>query len=185
VARENEYTVEEVELAIHAHPTMSEAVAQAALDSLRSRGGHVTDVRRTPWPSASAPSPAGRDSAADHHTRATGGEAAAGPAGARRYARPRATRCSPDCSGGRRGRIFGWRRSRPLDNLWQNGVIGVPRRSRSAARGIPRRVADRLLGFPGLIAWGLPERRGRRGREPLGDRGAAGGNEGGAMGDGS
>jgi len=34
VARENEYTVEEIELAIHAHPTMSEAVAQAALDSL-------------------------------------------------------------------------------------------------------------------------------------------------------
>ncbi|HEY6061250.1 MAG TPA: dihydrolipoyl dehydrogenase [Gemmatimonadales bacterium] len=34
VARENEYTVEEVELAIHAHPTMSEAVAEAALDSL-------------------------------------------------------------------------------------------------------------------------------------------------------
>lgn len=34
VARENEYTVEEVELAIHAHPTMSEAVAEAALDSM-------------------------------------------------------------------------------------------------------------------------------------------------------
>jgi dihydrolipoamide dehydrogenase len=34
VARENEYTVTEVELAIHAHPTMSEAVAEAALDSL-------------------------------------------------------------------------------------------------------------------------------------------------------
>jgi dihydrolipoamide dehydrogenase len=34
VARENEYSVEEVELAIHAHPTMSEAVAEAALDSL-------------------------------------------------------------------------------------------------------------------------------------------------------
>jgi dihydrolipoamide dehydrogenase len=34
VARENEYTVEEVELAVHAHPTMSEAVAEAALDSL-------------------------------------------------------------------------------------------------------------------------------------------------------
>jgi dihydrolipoamide dehydrogenase len=34
VARENEYTVEEVDLAIHAHPTMSEAVAEAALDSL-------------------------------------------------------------------------------------------------------------------------------------------------------
>jgi dihydrolipoamide dehydrogenase len=34
VARENEYTVEEVELAIHAHPTMSEAIGEAALDSL-------------------------------------------------------------------------------------------------------------------------------------------------------
>jgi dihydrolipoamide dehydrogenase len=34
VARENEYTVEEVELAIHAHPTMSEAVVEACLDSL-------------------------------------------------------------------------------------------------------------------------------------------------------
>jgi dihydrolipoamide dehydrogenase len=34
VARENEYTVEEVDLAIHAHPTMSEAIAEAALDSL-------------------------------------------------------------------------------------------------------------------------------------------------------
>ncbi|MCZ6918056.1 MAG: dihydrolipoyl dehydrogenase [Gemmatimonadetes bacterium] len=34
VARENEYTVEEVELAVHAHPTFSEAVAEAALDSL-------------------------------------------------------------------------------------------------------------------------------------------------------
>ncbi len=34
VARENEYTVEEIDLAIHAHPTMSEAVAEAVLDSL-------------------------------------------------------------------------------------------------------------------------------------------------------
>jgi len=34
VARANEYTVEEVDLAIHAHPTLSEAVAEAALDSL-------------------------------------------------------------------------------------------------------------------------------------------------------
>jgi dihydrolipoamide dehydrogenase len=34
VARENEYTVEEIDLAIHAHPTMAEAVAEAALDSL-------------------------------------------------------------------------------------------------------------------------------------------------------
>jgi dihydrolipoamide dehydrogenase len=34
VARENEYTVEEIELAIHAHPTLSEAISEAALDSL-------------------------------------------------------------------------------------------------------------------------------------------------------
>ena len=34
LARENEYTVEEVDLAVHAHPTLSEAVAEAALDSL-------------------------------------------------------------------------------------------------------------------------------------------------------
>ncbi|MFQ5549628.1 MAG: dihydrolipoyl dehydrogenase [Gemmatimonadales bacterium] len=34
VARENEYTVEEVDLAVHAHPTLSEAIAEAALDSL-------------------------------------------------------------------------------------------------------------------------------------------------------
>jgi dihydrolipoamide dehydrogenase len=34
VARENEFTVEEIDLAIHAHPTLSEAVAEASLDSL-------------------------------------------------------------------------------------------------------------------------------------------------------
>jgi dihydrolipoamide dehydrogenase len=34
VARENEYTVEELDLAIHAHPTLSEAVAEAALDAM-------------------------------------------------------------------------------------------------------------------------------------------------------
>jgi dihydrolipoamide dehydrogenase len=34
VARENEFTVEEVDLAVHAHPTLSEAVHEAALDSL-------------------------------------------------------------------------------------------------------------------------------------------------------
>jgi dihydrolipoamide dehydrogenase len=40
VARANEFTVDEVDLAIHAHPTLSEAVAQAALDSL----GRATDL---------------------------------------------------------------------------------------------------------------------------------------------
>ena len=34
VARTNEFTVEEVNLAIHAHPTLSEAIAEACLDSL-------------------------------------------------------------------------------------------------------------------------------------------------------
>jgi dihydrolipoamide dehydrogenase len=34
VARENEYTVEEIELAIHAHPTLSEAIAEATLDAM-------------------------------------------------------------------------------------------------------------------------------------------------------
>lgn len=34
VAKENEYTVEELDLAIHAHPTLSEAIAEAALDSM-------------------------------------------------------------------------------------------------------------------------------------------------------
>ena len=40
VARENEFTVEEIDLAIHAHPTMAEAIAQAALDSM----GRMTDA---------------------------------------------------------------------------------------------------------------------------------------------
>jgi len=34
VARENECTVEEVDLTVHAHPTLSEAIAEAALDSM-------------------------------------------------------------------------------------------------------------------------------------------------------
>ena len=34
VARENEFTVEEVDLAVHAHPTLAEAIAEASLDSL-------------------------------------------------------------------------------------------------------------------------------------------------------
>jgi len=34
VARENEYTVAELDLAVHAHPTLSEAIAEAALDAM-------------------------------------------------------------------------------------------------------------------------------------------------------
>ena len=40
LARTSEYTVEEVDLAIHAHPTLSEAIAEAALDSL-GRAVHI------------------------------------------------------------------------------------------------------------------------------------------------
>jgi dihydrolipoamide dehydrogenase len=34
VARTNEFTVEEIDLAVHAHPTLSEAIGEAALDSM-------------------------------------------------------------------------------------------------------------------------------------------------------
>lgn len=34
VARENEFTVEEIDLAVHAHPTLAEAIAEAALGSM-------------------------------------------------------------------------------------------------------------------------------------------------------
>lgn len=34
LARENEYTVEEIDLLVHAHPTLSEAVAEASLDAM-------------------------------------------------------------------------------------------------------------------------------------------------------
>jgi dihydrolipoamide dehydrogenase len=40
LARTSEYTVEEVDLAIHAHPTLSEAIGEAALDSL-GRAVHI------------------------------------------------------------------------------------------------------------------------------------------------
>jgi dihydrolipoamide dehydrogenase len=40
LARTSEYTVEEVDLAIHAHPTLSEAIAEAALDSM-GRAVHI------------------------------------------------------------------------------------------------------------------------------------------------
>jgi len=51
--------------------------------------------------------------------------------------------------------LFGWRRSRPLENLWQSGVIGVLAAVAALLVGFLAAVADRLLGFPGLIAWGV------------------------------
>jgi hypothetical protein len=51
--------------------------------------------------------------------------------------------------------LFGWRRSRPLENVWQSGVIGVLAAVAALLIGFLAAVADRLLGFPGLIAWGV------------------------------
>ena len=59
VARENEYTVEEVDLAIHAHPTLSEAIAEAALDSMGRVHPYLSPSTSTPRPRprTSFPSP--------------------------------------------------------------------------------------------------------------------------------
>ena len=81
--------------------------------------------------------------------------------------------------------IFGWRRSRPLENLWQNGVIGVLAAVGALLVGFLAAVADRLLGFPGLIAWGLLSVAVGTAASRWAIAGAAGGNEGSAMGGGS
>ena len=81
--------------------------------------------------------------------------------------------------------IFGWRRSRPLENLWQNGVIGVLAAVGALLVGFFAAVADRLLGFPGLIAWGLLSVAVGTAASRWAIAGAAGGNEGSAMGGGS
>lgn len=50
--------------------------------------------------------------------------------------------------------LFAWRRSRPLDNIWQNGVIGVLSAVGALLVGFLAAVADRLLGLAGLLVWG-------------------------------
>jgi hypothetical protein len=51
--------------------------------------------------------------------------------------------------------LFGWRRSRPVENLWQRGVISVLAAVGALLVGVLAAVADRLLGFAGLVAWGI------------------------------
>jgi len=51
--------------------------------------------------------------------------------------------------------LFGWRRSTPLENLWQSGVIGVLAAVGAILIGFLAAVADRLLGLAGIVAWGL------------------------------
>jgi MYXO-CTERM domain-containing protein len=53
------------------------------------------------------------------------------------------------------GALFGWRRSRDLDNVWQRGVIAVLAAVGALLVGFLGAVADRLLGLSGLILWGL------------------------------
>lgn len=53
------------------------------------------------------------------------------------------------------GALFGWRRSHGLDNLWQRGVIAVLATVGALLVGFFGAVADRVLGLPGLILWGL------------------------------
>ncbi len=51
--------------------------------------------------------------------------------------------------------MFGWRRSQPLENVWQSGVIGVLAAVAALLIGFLAVVPDHLLGFPGLIAWAV------------------------------
>lgn len=81
--------------------------------------------------------------------------------------------------------IFGWRRSRALENLWQNGVIGVLAAVGALLVGFLAAVADRLLGFPGLIAWGLLSVALGTAASRWASAGAARGDEESPMGDGS
>jgi len=50
--------------------------------------------------------------------------------------------------------LFSWRRSQPLDNIWQSGVIGVLAGVGALLVGFLAAVADRFLGIVGLLVWG-------------------------------
>lgn len=50
--------------------------------------------------------------------------------------------------------LFAWRRSQPLDNIWQSGVIGVLAGVGALLVGFLAAVADRFLGMVGLLVWG-------------------------------
>ena len=50
--------------------------------------------------------------------------------------------------------IFGWRRSRGIDNLWQRGVIAVLASVGALLVGFLAAVAHGIGHLPGLIVWG-------------------------------
>jgi hypothetical protein len=53
------------------------------------------------------------------------------------------------------GAFFGWRRSRPIENVWQSGVIAVLAAVGALLIGFLAALADRLLGLAGLLVWGI------------------------------
>jgi len=76
--------------------------------------------------------------------------------------------------------VFAWRRSRPLDNIWQSGVIGVLAGVGALLVGFLAAVADRFLGFAGLLVWGalgvaVGVRGSRWATRGSGEQGAGGG----------
>jgi hypothetical protein len=52
------------------------------------------------------------------------------------------------------GAFFGWVRSRPIDNIWQRGVIAVLAAVGALLVGFLAAVAHGLGGAAGLVAWG-------------------------------
>jgi hypothetical protein len=53
------------------------------------------------------------------------------------------------------GAFFGWRRSLPIENLWQRGVVAVLAAVGALLIGFLGAIADGLLGLPGLIVWAV------------------------------
>ena len=53
------------------------------------------------------------------------------------------------------GATFGWRRSRALDNVWQQGVIGVLAAVGALIVGFIAEPVHRFVGLTGLVVWGL------------------------------
>ena len=51
------------------------------------------------------------------------------------------------------GAFFGVRRSLPLENLWQTGMIAVLSAFGALLVGFVGALADGLLGVPGLVLW--------------------------------
>jgi MYXO-CTERM domain-containing protein len=51
--------------------------------------------------------------------------------------------------------FFAWRRSHPIENIWQRGVIAVLAAVGALLIGFLGAIADRALGLPGLVAWGV------------------------------